>query len=164
VISRSWESKRGGLRLRGRKLPSGISGKYSWASGSEVLIVRDLADLSLLSFFVGVVKEDLPRRGRGVGALPNSSAPLRVWDGLEVDVVLALEKREGIERGRGRREKRRKDWSRFGGRQKRPHSESSRSKYYSMRRLALRKLSVISVHRAKWYQGRIIAARNGFIV
>jgi len=59
-----------------------------------VLIVRDLADLSFLSFLVGVVKEDLERRG--VGALPNSSVPLAVWGCLEVEVVLALEKSEGI--------------------------------------------------------------------
>jgi len=82
------------FRLRGRKLPSAISGKYSWASRSGELIIRDLADLSFLSFFVGVVKEDLGRRG--VGGLPNSSVSLAVWDGLEVEVVLALEKSEGI--------------------------------------------------------------------
>jgi hypothetical protein len=58
VISCSWVSKRSGFRLRGRKLPLRISGKYSWASGSGVLTVRDLADLSLLSLLVGVVKED----------------------------------------------------------------------------------------------------------
>ena len=69
-------SKRGGFRLRGRKLPSGISEKYSWASGLRVLSVRGLADLSFLSFFVGVVKGDL--EGRGVGTLPNSSVPLEV--------------------------------------------------------------------------------------
>lgn len=128
-------------------MPSGISGKYSWASGSGVLIVRDLADLSFLSFFVGVVKEDLPRRG--VGTLPNSSVPPRVWDGLEVEVVLALEKSEGIGRRRGRRRRRRKDWSRFEGRRKRPHSESGRSRNYSMRRPTLGKPSVIAVNRAK---------------
>ena len=71
-----------------------MSGKYSRASGSGVLNVRDLAVLSLLSLFVGVVKEDLT--WRGVGALPNSSVPLAVWDGFEVEVVLALEKSEGI--------------------------------------------------------------------
>ena len=59
-----------------------------------MLSVRDLADLSFLSFLVGVVKEDLERRG--VGALPNSSVPSVVWEGLEVEVVRALEKREGI--------------------------------------------------------------------
>lgn len=86
-------------------MPSGISRKYSWVSGSRVLIVRDLADH--LSFFVGVAKEDLERRG--VGTLPNSSVPLAVWDGFEVEVVLALENSEGIGRWRENRKKRRKD-------------------------------------------------------
>jgi hypothetical protein len=106
VISCSGTSKRGGFKLRGRKLPSGISEKYSWASGSGVLTVRDLAAFSFLSFLVGVVKEDLERRG--VGALPNSSVPLADWEGLEVEVVRALEKREGIGTSRERRKKRRK--------------------------------------------------------
>ena len=121
MISCSGRSKRGGFRLRGRKLPSGISEKYSWGSGSGVLTVLDLVGLSFLSFLVGVVKEDLLRRGRGVGTLPNSSVPLAVWVGLEVEVVRALEKMEGIGE---RKKKRRKDWSRLGRREKRPHSES----------------------------------------
>ena len=131
MISCSGASRRGGFRLRGRKLPSGISEKGSWASGSGVLSVRDLVDLSFLSFLVGVVKEDLERRG--VGTLPNSSVPLAGWEGLEVEVVRALEKREGIgDKGGGRRKKRRKDLSRLERGERRPHSESKQERY-SMR-------------------------------
>jgi hypothetical protein len=62
-----------------------------------------------------------------------------VWGCLEVEVVLALEKSEGIGRRRERRKRRRKDWLRYGGTE-----ETAQRVWYSMR-LAQRKVEKLSV-------------------